>query len=317
MHGGRHRHPTVRPNPTDHRRPVNRPDEAPTRDPRVLVPPGTPPRRPNASLRSTLTSIPYRRGTRTHWHPAPRRPGRRSSGDRCRCRCRIPCTSTFHRTGHPCTGPSRRRRHPCTGPSRRRRCRRRRASSRTHRPWTGTSRPPIRHGRPASRRTRHPGTGPSAHPATGRTTRPPPAGAENQREYEEPWPAVYSRHPEATIPGTTRLRTEKSRRRPTLPGGYPPSTIGAGGLNCRVRNGNGCLSAAIATGNCALSRARGRCRGTVRARHDRRAVTPERSIASTSKFPSPRPISTGQLNALPHVHFRPINVVVWPRALPG
>jgi hypothetical protein len=47
------------------------------------------------------------------------------------------------------------------------------------------------------------------------------------------------------------------------------------------------------------------------------SVTPERSIASTSKFPSPRPISTGQLNALPHVHFRPINVVVWPRALPG
>ena len=50
---------------------------------------------------------------------------------------------------------------------------------------------------------------------------------------------------------------EKSRRRPTLPGGYPPSTIGAGGLNCRVRNGNGCLSAAMATGNCALSVARG------------------------------------------------------------
>ena len=36
----------------------------------------------------------------------------------------------------------------------------------------------------------------------------------------------------------------------------------------------------------------------------------ERSIASTSSSPSPRPISTGQLNALPHVHFRPINVVV-------
>ena len=48
-------------------------------------------------------------------------------------------------------------------------------------------------------------------------------------------------------------RLEESRRRPTLPGGYPPSTIGAGGLNCRVRNGNGCLSAAMATGNCALS----------------------------------------------------------------
>src|SRR5580704_2288757 len=45
---------------------------------------------------------------------------------------------------------------------------------------------------------------------------------------------------------------EKSRRRPTLPGGLPPSTIGAGGLNCRVRNGNGCFPAAMATGNCAL-----------------------------------------------------------------
>jgi hypothetical protein len=56
---------------------------------------------------------------------------------------------------------------------------------------------------------------------------------------------------------TPRLRggfcAEKSRRRPTLPGGYPPSTIGADGLNCRVRNGNGCLSAAMATGNRALS----------------------------------------------------------------
>ena len=42
---------------------------------------------------------------------------------------------------------------------------------------------------------------------------------------------------------------KKFRRRPTLPGGFPPSTIGAGGLNFRVRNGNGCNSAAIATGN--------------------------------------------------------------------
>src|SRR5437764_803678 len=39
------------------------------------------------------------------------------------------------------------------------------------------------------------------------------------------------------------------RRRPTLPGGFPPSTIGAGGLNFRVRDGNGCDSAAMATGN--------------------------------------------------------------------
>ena len=47
-------------------------------------------------------------------------------------------------------------------------------------------------------------------------------------------------------------KSKKSRRRPTLPGGLPPSTIGAGGLNCRVRNGNGCFPAAMATGNHAL-----------------------------------------------------------------
>ena len=39
------------------------------------------------------------------------------------------------------------------------------------------------------------------------------------------------------------------RRRPTLPGGLPPSTIGAGELNFRVRDGNGCIPAAMATGN--------------------------------------------------------------------
>ena len=40
------------------------------------------------------------------------------------------------------------------------------------------------------------------------------------------------------------------RRRPTLPGRLHPSTIGAGGLNFRVRNGNGCDPAAIATETC-------------------------------------------------------------------
>ena len=48
-----------------------------------------------------------------------------------------------------------------------------------------------------------------------------------------------------------------SRRRPTLPDGYPSSTIGAGGLNFRVRDGNGCVPSAIATGKTArLGRAR-------------------------------------------------------------
>src|SRR5574341_252794 len=41
---------------------------------------------------------------------------------------------------------------------------------------------------------------------------------------------------------------EKSRQRPTLPPGRPDSTIGAGGLNGRVRNGNGCGPSAMVTG---------------------------------------------------------------------
>jgi hypothetical protein len=55
-------------------------------------------------------------------------------------------------------------------------------------------------------------------------------------------------------PDKRELHSKKLRRRPTLPRGCPPSTIGAGELNFRVRNGNGCDSAAMATGNlCALS----------------------------------------------------------------
>src|SRR5690554_1884974 len=37
------------------------------------------------------------------------------------------------------------------------------------------------------------------------------------------------------------------RQRPTLPRSHPRSTMGAGGLNCCVRNGNRCDPSAIAT----------------------------------------------------------------------
>ena len=99
--------------------------------------------------------------------------------------------------------------------------------------------------------------------------------------------------------GTALL--SKCRRRPTLPGPFGPSTIGAGGLNFRVRNGNGWFPAAITTGTPVSTRLL------------------EHSIANTyavlDSSPSPRPISTGRLNTLPCLHLRPINVVVWPRAL--
>ena len=45
-------------------------------------------------------------------------------------------------------------------------------------------------------------------------------------------------------------------------------------------------------------------------------VTRRRGLQSKHEHnPSPRPISTGQLHRLPCFHFRPINVVVSPRAL--
>ena len=50
----------------------------------------------------------------------------------------------------------------------------------------------------------------------------------------------------------------KSRRLPIFPGRFQPSILGASGLNCRVRDGNGCTPTAIDTnyGNtaCAMFR---------------------------------------------------------------
>ena len=70
-----------------------------------------------------------------------------------------------------------------------------------------------------------------------------------------------------------RALQQLSRQRPTLPGGCPPSTIGAGGLNFRVRDGNGCGPTAMVTGNPALF---------IRLPEGSHLL--ERSIASTSYF---------------------------------
>jgi hypothetical protein len=45
---------------------------------------------------------------------------------------------------------------------------------------------------------------------------------------------------------------KKFRRRPTLPHGRPCSTIGAGGLNFRVRDGIGWNPSALTTGNLSI-----------------------------------------------------------------
>jgi hypothetical protein len=90
----------------------------------------------------------------------------------------------------------------------------------------------------------------------------------------------------------------KSRQRPTLPHGCPCSTIGAERLNCRVRNGNGCGPLAMVTGKNKLN--------------SRDRLTSFVLLSEFKEFygQASRPISTGKLNALLHLHIRPINLVV-------
>ena len=86
----------------------------------------------------------------------------------------------------------------------------------------------------------------------------------------------------------------KNRQRPTFPGSFPPSIIGARELNCCVRDGNRCILSAIVTGLHLLNWTR----------------VPN-VYFSKNHWLSVRPISIGQLNTLLHLHLRPINVVVF------
>src|SRR5713226_6991835 len=73
------------------------------------------------------------------------------------------------------------------------------------------------------------------------------------RRTDSPPPMINSLRAPSTVfdyrrrAKTLRRREKSTGQRPTLPRGEPRSTIGAGGLNCRVRNGNGCLPAAVVT----------------------------------------------------------------------
>ena len=99
----------------------------------------------------------------------------------------------------------------------------------------------------------------------------------------------------------------KSRHRPTLPPPLEGSTIGAGGLNFRVRDGTGCDPSAVGTEtifSCLIT-----ALGS--------DFSPTTNNERRHLLPSPRPISTGQLNALLRFHLRPINPVFWLGALPG
>ena len=102
------------------------------------------------------------------------------------------------------------------------------------------------------------------------------------------------------------------------------STIGATALNCRVRKGTGCFARAIATKPSKEP-------VQVSMRFFQRVLI-ERSnrfycvyllivegLASTGSNQANRAISTGQLNALLHLHLRPIDVVVFhgPQGIPS
>ena len=103
------------------------------------------------------------------------------------------------------------------------------------------------------------------------------------------------------------------RRRPTLPQPLGCSTIGAGRLNFRVRDGSGCFPVAMAAvtlcdllpathvcvgGVCGLSFACGRGRSL--------CVWLVVGFGFCCVVTSPRPISTGRLG-IAAVHLRPIN----------
>ena len=84
-------------------------------------------------------------------------------------------------------------------------------------------------------------------------------------------------------------------QRSTLPGSCPPSTLDAGGLYFCVRYGNRCGPSAIITGSsgCTL----------------KIAYSFLTFHCFLEVWSSPRPISTCQLNALLHLHLRPITTL--------
>ena len=118
--------------------------------------------------------------------------------------------------------------------------------------------------------------------------------------------------------GSRGALREKAREPPVgsaasyPPEGFPLSTFGDGGLNCRVRDGTGCAPSSMAAdptgGSCeSFSRA-----GTLAASIARKAfLDPQISAACLSRvLRRARPISTARLSTSPCLQLRPIELVV-------
>ena len=129
------------------------------------------------------------------------------------------------------------------------------------------------------------------------------------------------------------LETQKSWRRPIFPKGCPLSIFGAGELNFRVRDGNGCGLSASVTRICAsggVSAADGPQRAD-RRQCSKNSIPSRLSIASLMTLDHPIPatdpwsvaeevkpstVSTAQLHPSPDFHMRPIKQVVSLRSYP-
>ena len=112
-----------------------------------------------------------------------------------------------------------------------------------------------------------------------------------------PVPLLYASPDTKTAPpGCFCPSTQNTWHRPTLARVSLLATIGAGGLNFRGRNGNGCPPAARGTKKPAL---KGTCDYTSLAKH---------CLTYTVKIHTTGPISTGRLNTLLCVHLPPITI---------
>ncbi len=100
------------------------------------------------------------------------------------------------------------------------------------------------------------------------------------------------------------------RRRPTLPHPGEYSTIGAGRLSYRVRNGTGRSPTAMTTDN-TIQQTPTQTWGDLRTHNPHRVVgSGSHSGCEQLVVASPRPISTGQLHPSQGFHLRPINPVI-------
>ena len=100
--------------------------------------------------------------------------------------------------------------------------------------------------------------------------------------------------------GSPKASPHRFRQRPTFPQPRGCSIIGPGGLNGRVRDGNGWIPSGMATGKSSAPPSGG-------ARRKREAFPNK----DEELHQAARPISTGTLKPLQALHAQPINLVVY------